>query len=37
MQSVFFNTMFASWVAGYPPNSHLGRPKKSLGTTAIEV
>ena len=34
--SIFLNTMFASWVAGCPPNSDLGRPKKSLRNAVLE-
>jgi len=35
IQSAFFNAMFASWVAGYPPNPYLGHLKKGLGTAAL--
>ena len=34
--SIFLNTMFASWVAGCPPNSDLGHPKKSLSNAVSE-
>jgi len=33
--SIFFNMIFASWVAGRPPNTDLGRPYKSLGAAAL--